>query len=218
MGEIKRQKEKSQPFPDDTYQNLTIDDLILYALFSLEKKGVEGRFENIVAEGFEMFPKKFYLHGYPEYPDARRVFNSVMRMSGGLPTNQEKLIVGNMKSFFTLTERGLERLKAIQMKLQTGEDDKIGIKTKIEDKRGKMGRMLWEIETHPLYRQYLINGENTDIPETLLRNLLFATMETPKKRLEEKMSMLIGYCESLGRDDIKKFLIFCKNKHKEIFS
>jgi len=77
MGEIKRQKEKSQPFPDDTYQNLTIDDLILYALFSLEEKGVEGRFENIVAEGFEMFPKKFYLHGYPEYPDARRVFNSV---------------------------------------------------------------------------------------------------------------------------------------------
>ena len=80
-----------------------------------------------------------------------------------------------------------------------------------------MASVLREIERHPLYIQYLKDKEQTEVPETLLRDLLFATMETSEEKLREKMRTLIEYCNALGKKDIEEFLKFCSNKHKKIF-
>ena len=224
MTKIERKKEKAEPFPENTYQNISLDNLLLYSIFSLEKKNIECRFENIVAESFELFPSKFSLHGYPEYPDARRVFNALMRASGGLPTSKEKLVSGSMKDIFRLTKEGLERIKSIQVMLNLQSENEYIYKILIDkrrktdvDKRGKMGRVLYTVERHPLYIEYREHKEKTRVPEALLRDILFSTMETSYEKLSEKMNILMNYCDLLGRNDIKEFLLFCKSKHKEIF-
>jgi len=109
MGEAKRKKERAKPFPEKAYMDIPLSDLVLYAVFSLETKKVETTFENIVAECFELFPKKFSLHGYPEYPDANRVRREIQRLEGTLSSpGIEKLVDGNMKTSYRITEKGLK--------------------------------------------------------------------------------------------------------------
>jgi len=218
LSEIKRRKDKAKPFPLGSYEDLPLTDLVLYALFSLEEKGIETTFENLVAESFELFPRRFSLQGYPDYPDANRVRREIQRIEGTLSSlGVEKLADGNMKTSYKITGRGVERLRYVQARLQTGVNEKTSIQKRIEDKRSKMGRVLYELEKHPLYKEYLRSGRNMDVPETLLRDLLFSTMETSYEKLREKMNTLIEYCVALGREDIKEFLLHCKDKHEKIF-
>lgn len=216
MTEIERRKERAQPFPENMYDGLNLSDLVLYGLFSLHTKGIEMIFENLVVECYELFPKKFHLLGYPEYPDANRVRREIQRIEGTLSTpGMDKLANGNLKTEYKITEKGLERLKEIDAKLKAGTGG--AIRKSIADGRGKIGRVLNELEKHTLYRQYLQNGKNTEVPETLLRDLLFATMETSYETLRKKMDKFIEYCEIVERGDLKEFLEFCREKHKNIF-
>ena len=216
MRKIKRLKEV-QAFPEDAYINLSLSDLVLYALFSLGTNEVETTFENLVVESYKLFPQKFHLQGYPEYPDANRVRREIQRMEGTLPTPGPNLVKGNMKTSYKIAESGFVKLGEIQIKLASGEKDKVKIDKKLSDRRSKIGRVLSELEKHPLYHQYLRKGENIDIPESLLRDLLFATMETSHDSLRENMNTLKEYCDVLNKNDIKDFLNFCANKHGEIF-
>lgn len=221
IEKVKRIKEKAKPFPEESYKDLPLSDLVLYALFSLKKKSIETTFENIVAEAYELFPKKFHLPGYPDYPDANRVRREIQRIEGTLSTpGMKKLAKGNMKTSYEITEEGLQRLKLIEEKLARDLSTKISIEKEMEDRRGKMGRLLSEIEKHPLYRQYTdsLSKNNIEIPEHLLRDLLLATMETPVEELRERMERLIKYCEAFNKQQLKQFLELCKKKNKHIFS
>lgn len=174
-----------------------------------------------MAEAYELFPKKFHLPGYPDYPDANRVRREIQRIEGTLSTpGMKKLAKGNMKTSYEITEEGLQRLKLIEEKLARDLSTKISIEKEMEDRRGKMGRLLSEIEKHPLYRQYTdsLSKNNIEIPEHLLRDLLLATMETPVEELRERMERLIKYCEAFNKQQLKQFLELCKKKNKHIFS
>lgn len=217
MSKIERNKENSRPFPEDTYINLRLTDLVLYAVFSLEKKEVEATFPNLVVESYRLFPKKFHLQGYLQYPDANRVRTEIQRMEGKLPSPDPNMVKGSMKTSYKITDDGFKKLKEVQIKLASGENDRLKIDKKRIDRRQKMGRVLNELEKHPLYEQYLQKGQDIDVPESLLRDLLFATMGTSHDSLREKMKILKEYCDALEKKDFKKFLEFCSNKHGEIF-
>ena len=137
-----------------------------------------------------------------------------MRTSGVLRIGED-LISGNIKDVFKVIEKGLKRIKIISQLLEVSETSEID--RKLPDKRGKIGRVLYAVENHSLYKEYLKYGKKTNVSESALRDLLFSTMETPNEKLREKMKILIEYCEIIGRGDIKEFLQFCKSKQKEIF-
>lgn len=217
MTGIKRYREKSQPFPEDTYLNSRLSDLVLYAVFSLETKGIEATFPKLVVESYRLFPKKFHLQGYPEYPDANRVRTEMQRMEGKLPSSDPKLVMGSMKTSYKITDAGFKKLKEIQVKLASGDKDRREIDKKFSDRRQKMGKVLLELEKHPLYQRYLQKGQVIDVPESLLRDLLFATMETSHESLREKIKTLKEYCDALDKKDLNDFLEFCSMKHKGIF-
>ena len=122
-----------------------------------------------------------------------------------------------MKTNYKITDKGLQKLKEIQTRLKYSDFD-IQISSRIKDRRGKIARIILEIEKHPLYKNYLRDREKIEVPETLLRDLLFATMDTPEEELRENLKNLVEYCDLLGRNDIKKFLEFCALKHREIFT
>ena len=62
-----------------------------------------------------------------------------------------------------------------------------------------------------------MDGKVIEVPETLLRDLLFATMDTSNEELEENLEKLKEYCDLLGREDIKEFFEFCAAQHRDIF-
>ncbi len=219
-GHDKEEKD-TEAFNEERYRNLALTDLILYAVFSLQKKGIETTFENLVAESYTLFPASFSLPGYPQWPDARRVAREVQRLYGTFTEKNDESIPylrGTIKSNFQFTNRGLEKLEEIQNKLKTDRKDRQAINKRKKDTRAKMEGVLYEVQKHELYKRYFQKGKDMDIPEHYLRDLLFATMETSNKELRKNIETLLSYCEAVGRDDIKEFLQFCKKKHKTIFT
>jgi len=218
MDTQKKKHNKSKPFRPDLYEKIPLSDLVLYSIFSLQNQKIETSSENIAVENFELFPKKFSLQSYPEYPDANRVRRELQRMEGGkFQIGGDQLIEGNLKTTYKFTDKGLERLNQIQTLLKTGRAEKNKIERKIKDSRGKIGRVLNEIEKNPLYKKFLLNGENTEISEPLLRDLLFATMETSDEKLRSNMKALVEYCDAANREDLKVFLLFICKKFSKIF-
>lgn len=216
---MERRKPKAKSFEPNKYEGLALTDLVLFALFSLDNKGIEATFENLTAECFELFPKKFSLPGYPDYPDARRVSREARRLSGGLTEEKGKsnYLKGNLKTSFEFTEKGFKKLARIQKELESGKEDKKEIKKQTRGRRGKIEKVINKLQQHNLYQTYIRKGTKTPIPESQLRDLLFATMETPEQKLKENMEIMIEYCEDLDRDDVKEFLEYCKKKNKNIF-
>jgi len=209
---------KSEPLEFSLYEQLPLSDLVLYSIFSLHDQSIETSFENIAVECFELFPKKFSLQSYPEYPDPNRVRREIKRMDGrGFTPGDQQLIEGNLKTTYKISNNGLKKLSQIQNLLKTGKIEKKSIERKIKDTRGKIGRVLAEIEKHPLYKKFLTDGENTIISEPLFRDLLFATMETSDEKLRTNMKTLIDYCDAANRNDIKSFLLLICKKFNKFF-
>jgi len=219
MDTQKKKYIKLQPFQPETYEKIPLSDLVLYSIFSLQNQEIETNFENIVVENFELFPRKFSLQSYPEYPDANRVRREIKRLEGGKfqTGGIDQLIEGNLKNTYKLTDKGLNKLPAIQSVLKTGESDQTQIKRKIKDSRGKIGRVLNEVEKNSLYKQFLVDSSTLKISEPLLRDLIFATMETSDDKLRNNMKTLIEYCEVSNRQDLKEFFQYICKKFSNIF-
>ena len=61
--------EKLQKIDETKYKNIGLDHLVMYAIGELDKMKADLSFENAVVASFKLFPKKFSLPGFPEYPD-----------------------------------------------------------------------------------------------------------------------------------------------------
>jgi hypothetical protein len=71
--------EELKSFGEAKYENVDLDHLIMYVISQLEKIGADLSFENAAVAAFKLFPKKFSLPGYPEYPDGKRIHDCLFR-------------------------------------------------------------------------------------------------------------------------------------------
>lgn len=75
-----------ESFEEAKYENIDLDHLMMYAIGRLAKISVDLSFENAVVASFKLFPKKFSLLGFPNYPDQPRkvcLFVYVKMIEGG---------------------------------------------------------------------------------------------------------------------------------------
>jgi len=56
-------------FPPEIYGRIALNDLVTYAVYFLSQGGGEINAEDIVAACFKLFPERFQLRGYSEWPD-----------------------------------------------------------------------------------------------------------------------------------------------------
>src|SRR3972149_7388372 len=104
MKEIKMDRdkiEKLEPFATGKYENVDLDHLVIYAIGWLEKISVELSFENAVVAIFKLFPGKFSLLGFPEYPDACRINKCLWRCTD----KKKQWLGGKIRQGFIITER-----------------------------------------------------------------------------------------------------------------
>lgn len=220
MEDVKRRKEKAKAFDREQYIHFTsLADLVLYAVFSLKEKGIETTLENVAVESYELFPEKFYLPGYPEYPDIRRPEREVRRLAGALSEGDKnvKYLIGNIKTDFQFTNAGLKKVMMIQEALDSSEAGKEVVSRISRDRRGKIERVLNKVQGHPLCAQYQKEGKKTKVSDHMFRDVLFATMETSDENLRAKAKLILSYCDDVGRTDVKVFIQYCISKYPEIF-
>lgn len=94
-------------FETDVYANLSLGDLVVFALSYLEDKEIEANTEEIISICFRLFPQKFGLKKYPRWPDSALV---IRRLNDD---REKKNIKGSPAEGFALTFKGKQLAKRI---------------------------------------------------------------------------------------------------------
>jgi len=105
---------KKVSFAEELYKKVSVNNLIIFGIYSINRNGKECTFEPLVKKCFTLFPKVFSFSRYSKWPDARKLDRPLRTL------RNQKLISGDPKSSFTLTKRGrkiaLEIAKAFTQK------------------------------------------------------------------------------------------------------
>jgi hypothetical protein len=79
----------------DDYLSLDKDRLILIVIDYLNSKNIETTFDKLTVAAFKLFPKKFSLIGFPEYPDAKKELEP---LKSEVEASLQKKIIINTKN------------------------------------------------------------------------------------------------------------------------
>ena len=146
--------EHYEEFDPSIYMNLSLDELVTYAVYRILHRGEVCTFEKLVVECFKLFPKAFSLRLYPQYPDSARVNKSWLRCR-----TDKGWITGNVKMGFKLTEAGLAIAKQTEQALRSGITARR--KRKGLSKARERGEVIVNfIRRHPVYGRYRADREN----------------------------------------------------------
>lgn len=185
------------------YEPLDRDRLVLFAVNYLELKKIEPTFDKIVATAFKLFPKKFSLIGFPEYPDGRTIYYCVYNHC----TLDKKWLLGNVQSAFKVTERGKYFFDETQKMLE----GKI-VSTRVHQStpRRKETTFISILKKTNAYRKYLQNKE-----EVIDKSEIFEALRAPsnsKGMAEANLTKYLEYANRINDLTVIKFLECAKEK------
>lgn len=196
----------NSPYSEANYMRIGLDDLVTFAVFSLNDKKIEATFENLVVECFRLFPKRFSLVGYPTYPDSALVNKSWLRCR-----TDKRLIDGSAAKGFKLTSAGLELAEKTSFLLNAkGNQTTIG-KLK-EEERSRASKFVQHVENSEAYKKYLADKTSPGITDFQMRDLLLGTMQTDSDVLLDNAEQLENYSKMKERQDLVKFMDFIKTE------
>jgi hypothetical protein len=90
--------------PIDQYRDAALTSLTAYSLYWLHRWQLPRTIEAIAILSWRLFPDKFSMVGYPEYPDAFRTNRSLLQMQ----PKYRNLVTGAATKGFSLNARGME--------------------------------------------------------------------------------------------------------------
>ena len=91
---------KKVSFDEELYKRKSINNLILFGIYSVVEKKEKCTFEKLIKECFTLFPKVFSFSKHPKWPDSRKLDRPLRTL------RKRKLITGNPKTSFSLTKSG----------------------------------------------------------------------------------------------------------------
>jgi len=94
--------------------NFSVNDLILFCIHSVVANSEQCSFERLIKECFTLFPETLMFPRYPIWPDARKLDRPLRAL------RNEKLIVGDPKTYFILTALGEEKALSVSKILRQG--------------------------------------------------------------------------------------------------
>lgn len=103
-----------KPLEKLRFDKTSINDLILFSIYSVIVNNEICSFERLLKECFTLFPEKFGFNRYPLWPDSRKLDRPLRNLK------EEKLIKGGPKTEFFLTQEGKEKAQQITKTLRQG--------------------------------------------------------------------------------------------------
>jgi hypothetical protein len=98
---------RKKHFDEEIYKRISVNSLILFSVYLAVGDKNKCDFEKLINRGFVLFPKAFSFPGISKWPDSRK-FDRPLRA-----LRKKKLIVGNPKTFFSLTKAGKKAAEEI---------------------------------------------------------------------------------------------------------
>ncbi|HXD10625.1 MAG TPA: hypothetical protein VN653_11230 [Anaerolineales bacterium] len=201
-------------FDPDTYVKITLNDLVVYAAYYLHKRGSEITAEDIISACFVLFPKRFSLRKYPQWPDSGIVSRRWR------DCKRKGYLRGGAASGFQITAKGIKRAEKIQKSLGRIPKPVSAPKSKAlkstailqtihPELKKRAGRYVRSIEMSDAYRHY---KKQVPLNEFDFRSLLLCTLESPPATLARNLNQFKEYVNIHDRQDLATFLAFCEAK------
>lgn len=187
------------------YSEINKDELVLFTVNLLEENNIEPTQDKITAAAYKLFPQKFSLIGFPEYPDSLSVYYSVYHHD----TKTKEWLIGNPKSGYKASDKGKEIIGLIEKRLN--ESFELKSKPKVYVPARKEGYFIKEFRNSKVF-QKIVNGKDNNILSSDIKNALNLSSEATFTTTSKVLDRYLEYAERI--DD--KEAIMALNKCKEI--
>lgn len=190
----------------------------MYSVYYLHKQGSEITSEDIISACFVLFPKRFSMRKYPQYPDSGIVSR---RWSD---CKSKGYLRGNASRGFQITARGIKRaekvekslgklMKPIHMPKPRAKQTTSSAQTIHPELKAHAGKYVRSIQASDAYKHY---RKQQPLNEFDFRSLLLCTMESPPTTLARNMEQFKEYVKIYKRRDLLVFLEFCDVKFSHL--
>lgn len=200
---MKTKKTKKLPlYSEEIYINVPKNHLIVFGIHSVVTQKEECTSERLIKECFTLFPKKFGMTRYSQWPDTLRFDRDLRKL------REQGLITGNPKISFSLTKFGEKLAK------ETGAILKTGARRKIEYKTGRGTDINWinYLKKSEQFQRFLKDKKRFSITEMEFRNLLRCTLESPIRILKQNLLYSKNLAKEFKEKKLVKFLEVCSQK------
>lgn len=212
---IKAKVLRIKPLRANRYNNLDIDRLVVFGMSYLEENDIPLYFEYIVVALFRLFPEKFSLENFTEYPDTYRINNSVRRLAGSIKSRGVTWASGSIENGFNLTDTGREIANQVNETLR----NPIKQNNKELKKRSR-GRLpandLLEIKNSEIFKKWQEDKEAISSFEVF--SLLGAMPYAPKELLKKHLDYLKNTALTLNEKKVQSFLKWVEFNFSNIFN
>ncbi len=201
-------------FDPATYTRIALNDLVVYSVYYLYKQGSEITSEDIISACFVLFPKRFSLRKYPQWPDSGIVSR---RWSDG---KSKGYLRGDAARGFQITAKGIRRAEKIEKSLgkilklvptpkQKTIKPAVTVQAVHPELKRRARKYVRSIEMSDAYRHY---KKQMPLNEFDFRSLLLCTLESPPATLARNLNQFKEYVNIHDRKDLSTFLAFCEDK------
>jgi len=206
-------------FDPERYTKIILNDLVIYAIYYLHKQGSEITSEDIVSACFVLFPKRFSMRKYPQYPDSSIVSR---RWSD---CKSKGYLKGNATKGFQITARGIKRAEKVEKSLgaplkpvrvrkaKTTKESAVSAQKVHPELKAYAKKYVRSIEMSDAYKHY---KKKLPINEFDFRSLLLCTMESPPATLLRNLNQFREYVNIHNRSDLITFLELCETKFSSL--
>ncbi|OIN97798.1 hypothetical protein AUJ66_02250 [Candidatus Desantisbacteria bacterium CG1_02_38_46] len=194
-------------FNEKIYNSIAIDKLTIFAIFHLSAQHEECAFERLAKECFTLFPKRFCLRRYSQWPDSNRVYLSMIRC------RNNGWVVGNEKSGFQITEFGIKIAKDISDQLDNVKIEMIKNHKTINKQSRERGETIINfIKQSKAFINFKSDKNIFTITEGEFREMLGATRETPERVLKQNFEYCLNVCKEYKERELIDFLTICRKQ------
>jgi hypothetical protein len=176
------------------------DRLILFTLDYLNSKNIETTFDKLTVAAFKLFPKKFSLIGFPEYPDAKTVNDCVFLHC----VKTKGWVSGNAQTGYKITEKGKYFLDEVKKMLEG--------KIKVTRKYGTIPRrkeftFINLLKKTTAYKKYSQNKKE-DISDSEILEALKVPLSASKEIKQKHLKKYLEYAKRINDPAAIEFLEF----------
>lgn len=202
---------KVSPFATEKYEELSLATLTAYSVYWLSQWGVPTTLENLAVLNYRLFPTKFAMVGWPEFPDVNRTNRSVLQMR---PKYRNFATSITDKGVF-LNERGIAEAQSLVRKLGNPllvDGSTPAVEMHIARARGS-GRpttvhpedLVGKIRNSRLFRMY--NDKAWEAAEPIdLINFLEVYDHTPSEEKRRRVREFQMAAKELKDNEVQEFL------------
>lgn len=175
-------------YDPERYRQLRLDNLAAVGMHLLSNSGLECTFDNIVVALHKLFPEKFSLLSFPEYPDSIRVDNTLR-----LDCKHSEFTTGNRRKGFSLTELGRiaaeDALRVLETESTAQRPDKL-----TGERRNRATLLTTEASKSDAYRKF---KSGRRLSRFDVCDALHGSLDTDDKRLKRNLQALQAYAKML---------------------